>query len=577
MREMRAVCQEPDLNRRRAALERLAAAADVPQLSPATLTQLARRLRDAGSPDSGVLLLRRAWQQYPADFWVNEDLGHLVQALKPPRWEEAVRHLTAAVALRPDSPGVHVNLGVALQVVGQLDEAIACYHRAVALAPSYATAHNNLGTALRARGQLDEAIACYRRTLELAPKYAMTHCNLGTALRDKGQLDEALACFRQAVALDPKYAVAHNNLGVVLHALGRMDEALASARRALELNPKYAQAHVTLGIALQGKGQGDEALACFRRALELDPNHPLANYNLGVVLLQKGRLDEALASARRAVELNPKFALAHNGLGNVLSVKGRVDEAIACWRRALEFDGQLAEAHCNLGLAFRDQGDFGAALASLRTGHELGFRRKNWPYPSEEWVKRCERDLQLDGLLAATLQGKARPAGAAECVELADFCADRKRPATAVRFFTEAFTSEPKLAADFRAGHRSRAATAAAQAGCGQGEAVAGLDAAERPRLRRQALEWLQADRALWTNQMKAGSPPARQTVATRMQEWLSDGNLAGVRDAPALRGLPAEERLLWQAFWADVAAVQTWAREAQEPPTSRPVPRPGK
>jgi serine/threonine-protein kinase len=253
-----------------------------------------------------------------------------------------------------------------------------------------------------------------------------------------------------------------------------------------------------------------------------------------------------------------------------------LDEAIACFRRAIDLDPEFAEAHVNLGRALCGKGDFRAALASLRTGHALGSRQPGWPHPTAVWIKQYERFVQLDDLLAAIREGKARPAGPAECVELAEFCRSEKQcPAAAVQFFTEAFAAEPKLAADPRAAHRYHAAQAAALAGCGRGQDAVGLSAAERARLRRQALEWLRADLALGTKERAAGSPQARQAVADRMQEWLSEPSLAGVRDAPGLAELPAEERSLWQAFWADVRALRTRAGEAPKPPRDRPTPHP--
>jgi hypothetical protein len=47
------------------------------------------------------------------------------------------------------------------------------------------------------------------------------------------------------------------------------------------------------------------------------------------------------------------------------------------------------------------------------------------------------------------------------------------------------------------------------------------------------------------------------------------------VRDAAGLAELPAEERRLWQALWADVVAARTKDVKAQEPPASQPARRP--
>jgi tetratricopeptide (TPR) repeat protein/serine/threonine protein kinase len=640
MPEMQAAWQEQDPTRRREALERLAATVDPSRWPATTLMRLYWRLEAVQATPSAVRLLRRAWPQHAANFWVNENLGLLLRDTEPPDRAGAVRHLAAAVALRPDSAGAHLNLGKALEEDGQRDEAITCFRRALELDPKYVTALAHLGFTLTAKGRVDEAIACCHRALELDPEDASAHramgealcdgkrdydgaiacfhkalalnpnfaeaqCDLGVALAGKGREDEAIGCFHKALALNPKLANAHYCLGDVLRQKGQADEAIACFRRAIELDPKHVSAYLNLGWTLRDRGRISEAIVCYLRALDLDPNNAVTHQELGLALMAGGQRDEAIAHYRRALELNPGSAQTHINLGTalfgkglleeagtsfrraieldrkdpfgpydlgmVLDAQGRVDEAIACYRRALELDPQFAKAHCNLGLALRGKGEFRAALAEVRTGHELGSRRPGWPHPSAEWVKQCERLVQLDDLLTATREGKARPAGPAECVELADFCRFLKQcPAAAVRFYTEAFTAEPKLAADPQAAHRYRAAQAAALAGCGQGDG-AGLDAAERARLRRQALEWLRADLDLGTQELKMASPKTGEAVVARMQQWRSEPSLAGVRDAPALAALPAEERSRWQAFWADVAAARTRAGEAQKPAEKQP------
>jgi tetratricopeptide (TPR) repeat protein len=283
----RAARAEKDPGKRRAALEKLAESADVRQVPVPALTRLARQLEVVGARASAVGLLRRAQQQYPADFWVNHQLAWALQQAQPPELVEAVRYFTVAVALRPDSPGAHTNLAAALAARGQLDEAIASYRKAIELDPKDVPAHIGLGAALQAKGCLDEAIACYRRAIQLDPKHAAAHHNLGNALYNKGHLDEAIACYRKAIDLNPKDANAHSNLGKALAAKGRLDEAIACYRQALRLDPRDARTHTNLGAALAARGMLDEAIACYRQALALDPKDANASRGLGQALLRK--------------------------------------------------------------------------------------------------------------------------------------------------------------------------------------------------------------------------------------------------------------------------------------------------
>jgi tetratricopeptide (TPR) repeat protein/predicted Ser/Thr protein kinase len=435
------------------ALEKLAREVKVATQPPQALLLLSADLNDFGS---AVRLVRRAQNAYPGDFWISHKLGMGLMTSDPPQLDEAIRFLTAAVALRPESPGARLNLG--------------------------------------------------------------------TALWKKGRLDEAGDAFRKAVELKPDYVQAHHNLGVVLQNQGDLPGAERSFRRATEVDPKYAPPRLNLGNLLQQQGDLPGAEACFRRMTEFDPNN----------------------------------ARAHGSLGDVLLRQGDLPGAAACYRRALQLAPGFAEAHCNLGHALLFQGDLHAALAEYRTGHDLGSRRKGWGYDSAGWVQGCEHLIELDGRLPAVLRGERPPAGAAGFLELAALCRYKGLHASSVRFYTEALDADATLAEV----QRFRAACSAAQAGCGEGEDAAAAPDKARASLRKQAREWLRADLAGWARRLAGGTPRDRAEVRTQLGIWLVHPALAGVRDAGRLAALPAEERAVWQQYWAEVSALAAKARD---------------
>ncbi len=118
--------------------------------------------------------------------------------------------------------------------------------------PDFAEAHSNLGITLQKLGRLDEALACHNKTIELKPDFAEAHYNLGITLQELGRLDEALASYKEAIALKPDFVEAHNNLGNTFHGLGRLDEALASYKQAITLKPEYSSSKHMLA-ALTGE------------------------------------------------------------------------------------------------------------------------------------------------------------------------------------------------------------------------------------------------------------------------------------------------------------------------------------
>ncbi|MGH7030609.1 MAG: tetratricopeptide repeat protein, partial [Stellaceae bacterium] len=73
------------------------------------------------------------------------------------------------------------NLGVALQLVGRHDEALAEAEQALALAPNFAEAHHGRGTVLRPLGRLDEARQELERAIALAPRKAEFYRSLAEA------------------------------------------------------------------------------------------------------------------------------------------------------------------------------------------------------------------------------------------------------------------------------------------------------------------------------------------------------------------------------------------------------------
>jgi serine/threonine protein kinase/Tfp pilus assembly protein PilF len=183
-----------------------------------------------------VELLRRAQQARPDDFWVNHALAHTLMQVTPPQVDEAIGFYRAAMAIRPQSPDTHNNLGIALYKKGNVDEAMACYKEAIRLLPDFAHAHCNLGSALYGKGQVDEALACFQEAIRL--EFAGAHYNLGVALYGKGQVDEALACFKEAIRLESDFAEAHYNLGRILLEQGQFEQAAEALRRSHELGSK---------------------------------------------------------------------------------------------------------------------------------------------------------------------------------------------------------------------------------------------------------------------------------------------------------------------------------------------------
>ena len=151
-------------------------------------------------------------------------------------WNNPESLWTYVVASFPHrAPNAHYNLGFFYGKQGRFDDAIAHFKATLAIDPGHANAHNNLGLALDGKGMVDEAIAHFKKALAINPHLAEAHNNLGNSLREKGMVDEAIAAYKQALSVKPDMAEAHHNLSALYYDKKEYGPALAHCDKAAEL------------------------------------------------------------------------------------------------------------------------------------------------------------------------------------------------------------------------------------------------------------------------------------------------------------------------------------------------------
>jgi tetratricopeptide (TPR) repeat protein len=297
----------------------------------------ARTLRTV-APKSAIDLLRRAQVRHPADFWINEDLGLYLKEAKPSAPAEAVGYYRAALALRPESPGAHLNLANALSALGQEFAAITEYQEAIRLKPDYLGARFTLACLLISRGKRQEAEAECRECLRLDPTYARAHFGLGEIFLKDRRLKEAEAEFREALRLEPNLIKARVGLVHFFFQERKYAEAEAEARETVRLAPDFADAHAGLADAFRHQGKYPEAETEYRKAIDLDPGYIDPYIYLGHLLFGQKRLTEATALQREAVRRFPESAKSHAGLADAFRYQERFAEAETEYREAVRLD-----------------------------------------------------------------------------------------------------------------------------------------------------------------------------------------------------------------------------------------------
>ncbi len=219
------------------------------------------------------------------------------------QFEAAVPAWNQTIALNPEDPRAHNNLGVALAGTGKADAALAEYHRSLELNDLSSQTHNNLGSALAEQGRMDEAMAQFERAVELNPDNGRAHSNLGGALSEKGRTPEALEHLQKGVELEPKFADGQNNLGAALARAGALDEAIPHLEQAVELGPQSVGYRYNFGRVLAAKGRFADAAAQLEQAAKLsDMKEPAILDLLAAMYAEMGRYQDAIAAARRGID-----------------------------------------------------------------------------------------------------------------------------------------------------------------------------------------------------------------------------------------------------------------------------------
>jgi tetratricopeptide (TPR) repeat protein len=250
----------------------------------------------------------------------------LLSRLQSATYRDSATLYRATIERNPSCWMAENNLAAELADQGRAGDALAHYRRALAIRPDYPEAHNNLGNLLAAiPGSETEAMRHYEEALRINPDFAAAHTDLANLLsRVPGRERDAVPHYERALALRPGDATAHYDLALALSRLpGREADAAREYRASLALGPDSAEAHNNLGTLLARSPEtSGEALAEFSMAVRLEPRFSSAYVNMAILLLHEGRRDEAAERCEQALQADPSNALAARILAELRGHRG---------------------------------------------------------------------------------------------------------------------------------------------------------------------------------------------------------------------------------------------------------------
>jgi tetratricopeptide (TPR) repeat protein len=283
---------------------------------------------------------------------------------------EAIVFYRRAMVLKPNLPGLRLNLGLALFKDGQYKEAIEIFTSLLKSQPPSSPekqrldvlvgmSHYGLGEYAAAVPYLKQAadhdaqnlpllltlahscllskqypcvLDVYRRMIAQNAESAEADMLVGEALDEMKDTNGATREFRAAVQANPKEPNAHFGLGYLLWTQLQFQEASQEFQAELQNTPDYSKAMLYLADSYIKLNRNDDARPLLEKVLAIEPTNSMGLLDLGIVYAEADRKEDALREFKAVAALTPDDVNVHMWLGRLYRSTGNSSEA------KIEFD-----------------------------------------------------------------------------------------------------------------------------------------------------------------------------------------------------------------------------------------------
>ncbi|HEY5949117.1 MAG TPA: tetratricopeptide repeat protein, partial [Kofleriaceae bacterium] len=311
----RALALSPPAPLRKAVLRKLATLPGAPDVRDRAYARLVER-----DPNNGTLWTERADSLAAARVFA-----------------QAVDCYTQAEALLKRDPErrlyVIAQRGLAHELAGDIDAAVADYKRAIAESPrGYYLKTELVARIIRVHTKANTLPALLREYQRAWPEKSRGHfewTTLGQLYQATGALDAAILALQAAVAKAPDDLDTQRRLVTLLDAAGRTDDALAQLEAAAKTAPRDVKTQFQLVERYWDKDK-PKLLATLGKLSRALPTNPGVHHDIGNLYIKLRRLDLATHEYELVAKLEPdddNLLL----LGDTHWDAGNQDQAVATW------------------------------------------------------------------------------------------------------------------------------------------------------------------------------------------------------------------------------------------------------
>ncbi len=193
------------------------------------------QLMNAGRAGPAWRLMRDVDVRRPNNFDVLHVWGSAL--VLDQRFEDGIRVLSKAAAIKPDAPAVWMNIAGACRRAGKTSQALEALRNALRTNPNLIDASHDMAMLLLDLGRIDEAAAQAEGFVARFPSDAETQLSLGVVRTRQGRIDEAIEAFMRAAEIAPNNLQAKANLGFALASKRRFAEAAGALKEVVAKQP----------------------------------------------------------------------------------------------------------------------------------------------------------------------------------------------------------------------------------------------------------------------------------------------------------------------------------------------------
>lgn len=260
-------------------------------MEPKELFNLATEYHQSGQWDAAESLYRQIIAADPHFSEASHRLGILCCQRGQPA--ASIAFFEASIRLSPDNPFVYYNLGLAHELLGQLDSAIRSWKHATRLKPDYIEAWESLLRGNKSISNRQESLSVLDTLIHLQPQNAIARCDRADILEHLGDKHASRKEYEAALAIDARCVRALNNLGNLAKEDLRLEEAEQLYCRAILVEPRNADLHFNRGNVLLLLNRSQAAIGAYEAAIAIRPDFGNAWLRIGELLFRLDRSCEA--------------------------------------------------------------------------------------------------------------------------------------------------------------------------------------------------------------------------------------------------------------------------------------------